>query len=86
MLATSAANCSNIGFTRADEIVNGTMVSLSLYEIFIIIPIVDDFECSIINVYQVFDASGASVGQSQVAGLQGVVQTALTRCVLVPFA
>jgi len=57
LIATAAANCSNIGFTRASEITDGAPV---------------------------YDEHNNTHGISTVAGTQGVVQTALTRCVLVP--
>lgn len=56
-VATAAANISNIGFTRMDEILTGT---------------------------KVFDEHGTDHGISAKAGQTCVMQTALTRCVLVP--
>lgn len=58
-LATAAANCSNIAFTRMDEMTSGV---------------------------NVFDEDGKTYGTSCIAGQTGVMQSALTRCVLVPCA
>jgi tricarboxylate carrier len=57
LIATAAANCSNIGFTRGEEITKGTPV---------------------------YDEHNNLQGLSTIAGTQGVVQTAITRCVMVP--
>lgn len=58
-IATAAANCSNLGFTRAAEVTNGVSV---------------------------WDKDHNVIGVSKVAGVQGVFQTAVTRCMLVPMA
>ena len=59
MLATGAANMSNIGFTRMGEILEGT---------------------------QVYDIDKREMGLSKHAGLQGVLQTGLSRGLMVPSA
>ena len=59
MIATSAANISNIALTRSSEMINGVPVS---------------------------DGSGQLCGTSKVAGVQGVFQSAITRCILVPIS
>lgn len=57
LLATAAANVSNIALTRSSEITNG-------------VPIVD--------------SEGQVRGSSTTAGIYGVAQSAISRCVLVP--
>lgn len=59
VVATAAASCSNLAFTRSDELFTGATV-------------VDD--------------TGKEHGKSVIVGKQGIAQTALSRCVLVPIA
>ena len=58
-VATAIASCSNLFFTRMDEITTGTAMR---------------------------DELGNEYGPSKIAGFAGVYQTAITRCILVPFA
>lgn len=57
VIATAAASCSNLAFTRSDEIMSGAVVT---------------------------DEEGVARGKSVKAGIQGIAQTAISRCVLVP--